>query len=116
MEWILIFIFSSGLAAICSYPSASAVFRLSIQLNDANHCTRNFTKWGVMRSRANLREAGTLYFQVEMLVMLLPGSPQSLCPVGEVSFKTRLVDTALVSKKSLTASPLVCLLGVTLLL
>lgn len=32
MEWILIFISSSGLPAICSYSSASAVFHLSIQL------------------------------------------------------------------------------------
>lgn len=32
MEWILIFISSSGLAAICSYPSASVVFHLSVQL------------------------------------------------------------------------------------
>lgn len=31
-SWILIFISSSGLAAICSYPSASAVFHLSVQL------------------------------------------------------------------------------------
>lgn len=32
MEWILSFISSSGLAAICSYPNALAVSYLSIQL------------------------------------------------------------------------------------
>lgn len=69
-----------------------------------------------MRSRANLREAGTLYFQVEMLAVLLPGNTQNLFAVVRASFETRPVDTTLVSKKSSAASPLVCLLGVTLLL
>lgn len=57
-----------------------------------------------MRRRANLREAGTQYFQVEMLVILLPGSSQSSFAVGRVSFKMRPVDTTLVSKKSTGAS------------